>query len=344
MMALTHATIAAAATSLILTTADPLTLGLAIAGSQLPDLDTSTSLIGQTCFPLSHWLEKRFPHRTITHCIWATLAIALLALPVGWYFGNLTAAAALPIGHLVSCFSDTFTKQGVQLFYPVPAWCISVSNPRRRLTTGGVGEYWVLAMAIAFLCGGMYLAGGGGFTQGLSQAIGTRDAAIEVYNRSAANHQMYVEIKGNWASDRSRADGRYFVLGNDGSHFLVMDRRGIYRTDEQILVERLTVSAGDVATVQVQTVVVNDEAIVPKLQKLIQAYPNAAVYLSGAVTVDMPEDVQVPYDPQQFATVTLTGTTVTMSHHPIEQAISELSEQWGMGNLEAKIISPKPQL
>ena len=40
MMAITHASIAAAGTSLILGTANPLALGLAILGSQLPDLDT----------------------------------------------------------------------------------------------------------------------------------------------------------------------------------------------------------------------------------------------------------------------------------------------------------------
>ena len=50
-MSLTHALIAAAGASLILSSADPMILGLAILGSQLPDLDTSTSLIGQVCFP-----------------------------------------------------------------------------------------------------------------------------------------------------------------------------------------------------------------------------------------------------------------------------------------------------
>jgi inner membrane protein len=141
MMSVTHAAIAAAGTSLIFSTADPLILAIAILGSQLPDLDTSTSHIGQIFFPISRWIEKRYPHHTITHCLWATVAIAALSLPIGWYFGALLQAAALPVGHLISCFSDIFTKQGVQLFYPVPVWCISVSNPRRRITTGGTGEY-----------------------------------------------------------------------------------------------------------------------------------------------------------------------------------------------------------
>ncbi len=41
MMSVTHCAIAAAGTSLILGTANPLALGLAIIGPQLPDLDTT---------------------------------------------------------------------------------------------------------------------------------------------------------------------------------------------------------------------------------------------------------------------------------------------------------------
>ncbi len=122
---------ASAGTSLILGTADPLPLGLAILGSQLPDLDTTTSTIGKIFFSISSWIEDRFPHRTITHSLLATAAIAVVSLSVNyfWLQGDIKVAIALPLGHLLACFSDTFTKQGVQLFYPDPAWAISVSNP-----------------------------------------------------------------------------------------------------------------------------------------------------------------------------------------------------------------------
>ena len=86
----------------------------------------------------------RFPHRSVTHSPLATATIAL------------------PLGHLLACFSDTFTKQRVQLFYPEPVWAINVSNPRRRLKTCGAGELWVLGIAISLLTLGIYLANGGG--------------------------------------------------------------------------------------------------------------------------------------------------------------------------------------
>lgn len=57
MMSVTHAIIGVCGTTLLLQTADPVVLGLAIIGSQIPDLDSSHSLVGQVFFPVSHWLE-----------------------------------------------------------------------------------------------------------------------------------------------------------------------------------------------------------------------------------------------------------------------------------------------
>ena len=149
-MALTHAAIAGAAVSLALGDCSPLVLGCAIAGSQLPDIDTSTSLVGSVAFPVSRFIEAHYPHRTITHSFLATGFIALISLPLYFYFGY-KPWIALFTGHLVAIFSDTFTRKGVQLFYPSPVWCVRGLNPRRRLITGGPGEYWVLATAVGFL-------------------------------------------------------------------------------------------------------------------------------------------------------------------------------------------------
>ena len=240
MMSVTHCAIACAGTSLILGTANPLPLGLAILGSQLPDLDTTTSTIGKIFFPISSWIEDRFPHRSITHSLLATAAITAVSLGVNyfWLHGSLKAAIALPLGHLLACFSDTFTKQGVQLFYPEPVWAISVSNPRRRLKTGGAGELWVLGIAIALLCFGIYLANGGGITQKVSQNLGLRDGIVRVYNENASTNQVYASITGYWTSDRTTADGKYLILGNEGKEFIVTDGRGVYKTGEQIILAK----------------------------------------------------------------------------------------------------------
>ena len=251
MMAITHAAIASAGTSLILGTAAPLPLGKAILGSQLPDLDTTTSTIGKIFFPLSSWIEDRFPHRSITHSLLATAGITAVSLLVNhfWLQGDIKVAYALPLGHLLACFSDTFTKQGVQLFYPNPAWAISVSNPRRRLKTGGAGELWVLGGAIALLTLGIYLANGGGITQKVSQNLGLRDGIVRIYNQNAATNHVYAEIKGVWRRDRTPADGKYLIIGNEGNEFIVTDGKGVYKTGAQIITSKVTTTVGEAATV-----------------------------------------------------------------------------------------------
>ena len=89
MLSITHAArreadlfeiaVSAASLTFELGTNNPVALGLALLGSQLPDLDTTTSTIGQICFPLSNWLEDNFPHRSITHSLLATAVLAAIA-------------------------------------------------------------------------------------------------------------------------------------------------------------------------------------------------------------------------------------------------------------------------
>ena len=270
MLAITHAAIALSGTSLILGTAEPLPLGLAILGSQIPDIDTTTSTIGKIFYPISSWIEDRFPHRSITHSLLATASITLVAWAVNHFFllgdikiaigeASARSAIALPLGHLLSCFSDTFTKQGVQLFYPNPAWAISVSNPRRRLKTGGAGELWVLGVAIALLTLGIYLANGGGITQKVSQNLGLRDGIVRVYNENAATNQVYASITGFWASDRTSADGKYLIIGNEGKEFVVTDGQGVYKTGEQIITSKVTTVVGEAARTEIRNLSFNDE-------------------------------------------------------------------------------------
>ena len=338
MMAITHAAIALAGTSLLFSTADPLPLALAVVGSQLPDLDTTTSVIGQILFPVSDWIEDRYPHRTITHSLVATVAIAALSFLGGIVLGDMWMLMALPLGHLLSSFSDTFTRQGVQIFWPMPVWAVSVSNPNRRLTTGGTGEYWVLVIAIALLILGYNLAGGGGITTAVGEGLGLRDSAIATYNQNAATNVIYADVKGVWASDRTRADGRYEVLAAAGSEFLVTDGTGVYKTGQQIIVDKLTTAVGPTMTVINQSVRISDEPVPPRLEELRVAYPDGEIYLSGSVAVDFPEDVRIPIDPKSYGTVAIAGDVVTFEYHPLDKAVLLLREQYAVGTLQARVV------
>jgi len=336
MMALTHAVVSCAGISLILTTNDPLHLALAIAGSQLPDLDTSTSTIGQILFPISNWIENRYPHRSVTHSLIATTVLAILSAPLYFYFDWKT-WLCLPLAHLISCFSDVFTKQGVQLFWPHPAWCISVSNPNRRLQTGGTGEYWVLAIAAAVLAIALNLSSSGGPTAFVGNTLGLRVNAVDKYQQNSASNHVWAEISGTFATDSSRADGKYFLVAADGNEFIVSSQKGqIYKTGENIISDRLTVEVGKPASSSVQSLEFDEEefSIVP--------IPNAAVFISGEVLVDDPELVKIGTDSKQFTVAKLTGDSLTFTYCPLEKAIALLKDQIISGSIEAKIFSPKP--
>jgi len=336
MMALTHAIISTAGISLILTTSDPIHLALAIAGSQLPDLDTSTSTIGQILFPISNWIENRFPHRSVTHSLIATTVLAILSAPLYFYFDWKT-WLCLSLAHLISCFSDVFTKQGVQLFWPHPAWCISVSNPNRRLQTGGTGEYWVLAITAAVLAIALNLSNSGGPTAFVGNTLGLRVNAVDKYQQNSASNHVWAEISGTFATDSSRADGKYFLVAADGNEFIVSSQKGqIYKTGENIISDRLTVEIGKPASSSVQSLEFDEEefSIVP--------IPNAAVFISGEILVDDPELVKIGTDSKQFTVAKLTGDSLTFTYCPLEKAIALLKDQIISGSIQAKIFSPKP--
>jgi inner membrane protein len=342
MMSVTHCAIATAGTSLILGTANPLPLGLAIIGSQLPDLDTTTSTVGKIFFPISSWIEDRFPHRSVTHCLLATAAIAIVSISIGYFLGDIKTAIALPLGHLLSCFSDTFTKQGVQLFYPEPVWAISVSNPRRRLKTGGAGELWVLGIAIALLCFGIYLSNGGGITQKVSQNLGLKDGVVELYNQNASTHQVYANITGYWASDRTSADGKYLIIGNEGNEFIVSDGKGIYKTGEQIITSKVSTVVGEAAKTEIKNLSFDDEEAIAQLSELQQTYPGAEIYLTGELTIDFPEDVKIPVEPDRMVTAEVVGSSIKFSYCGLGRAIAFLKEQYAVGTVEIKVVQSKP--
>lgn len=336
MMALTHAVISCAGISLILTTKDPLHLALAIAGSQLPDLDTSTSTIGQILFPISNWIENRYPHRSITHSLIATVAIALLSLPLYFHFGWKT-WLCLPLGHLVGCLSDVFTKQGVQLFWPHPAWSISVSNPNKRLKTGGTGEYWVLAIAVVILIAAINLSGTGGPTNLVGTSLGLRSNAIETYQKSSASNHIYAEVTGTFAADSSSADGKYFIVAADGSEFILFKDKQVFKTNQSLIPTRLTAAVGSPTSSSVQTLEFDDEVF------SIAPPQNVLVFVIGELLVDDPELIKISVNPKQFEVAKLTGDKIAFSYCPLEKATALLKDQVVTGSLEAKIFTPMPE-
>src|SRR5262245_33520823 len=230
MMTKTHAALSVVVTSFAMGTADPVTLAIAVGASQLPDVDTSRSLVGRVLFPLSRFLEDRFAHRTISHSFLATIVIALLALPMRWAWAGAGAVywRALVFGFFFGWFGDVFTKSGVAAFYPfTSARLVVPRNPRLRLSTGTKGEYLLFALLLCAAIASVHLNTAGGLRRALGNLMGQPESAITLFQKEGARHQVLVTVEGRNAATGQRVNlSGAEVVDIDGETLIVRDAGG----------------------------------------------------------------------------------------------------------------------
>lgn len=94
------------------------TTGVAI-GSLLPDIDSSTSLVGRYV-PI---LPSLLKHRTITHTLWVAAALWAVCEPIA-------------VGVLTHLLLDVLNPDGVSLFWPIK-WKLRVPGLSSMLPSGG---------------------------------------------------------------------------------------------------------------------------------------------------------------------------------------------------------------
>ncbi|WP_219884728.1 metal-dependent hydrolase, partial [Merismopedia glauca] len=210
MMNLTHVALSACITSIALSTADPVTLGISALASQFPDVDTSKSVIGRVLFPISNYIEARYPHRSITHSFVATGAIALLSLPLVILGSSYWLALAL--GYFCGWFGDVFTKSGVTAFYPSQARLVIPGNPRLRLSTGSRAEYLVLVLiAIACLIS-INITSSGGILRAFNQVLAMPSGAVEITNEEINRNILIAQVRGRNALTQAPVVGDYEIV------------------------------------------------------------------------------------------------------------------------------------
>ncbi|MCD8489492.1 MAG: metal-dependent hydrolase [Desertifilum sp.] len=306
MMGITHAVLGVAAASIALGTADPVVLGVSAIASQLPDIDTTKSWVGVVFYPVAHWLEERYEHRTITHSWLASAVLGGIAIAAILYAGiPWKIAAALPLGHFVACLSDTFTKAGVALFYPNPVRCVAGSNPRARIATGSTAEYFVLFCAMGLLAFSLYINTAGGLTDELArQFFQNSSNAATFFNRNS-DRAVLVDVVGIHTGTNARVDSRFTVIDTLGNELLAEDNTGnLYRigdsTNAQIKPSKVRVSLGDRITVKADSYEISNLSVAAVVEQL----PPLS-YVTGSLTLDAPEPFTI--DPLTFPTVTVTG-------------------------------------
>jgi len=120
MMAGSHVALGAAAwlalaPRLGLPAMDPLSLGLAVAGSLLPDIDHPKSWVGKRIWPLSGMIAAVLGHRGATHSLLAVIGCGWLLFNDGY-----SRAIVVPvlIGYLSHLAGDLLTPRGLRLAWP----------------------------------------------------------------------------------------------------------------------------------------------------------------------------------------------------------------------------------
>ncbi|NEO94712.1 MAG: hypothetical protein F6K56_32795 [Moorea sp. SIO3G5] len=71
---------------------------------------------------------------------------------------------------------------------------------------------------------------------------------------------------------------------------------------------------------------------------MVDAYPGAQMFLLGEIGVDFPEDVLLDLHPDQLQVLSVSRSNVRLESYPMERAINSLRGQYGIGNIQAKIV------
>jgi len=170
---------------------EPVSWGLAILFSFMPDIDIPTSRVGRPLFFISVPLEKRFGHRTITHSLIGVAILAALASPL--YFIQPLWFWSILGGYWSHIQIDMANIRGVDLFWPSPIRVVMPGKIKFRLEVGSKAEMIVLCSMLVF-CVGLYPMSSLGLRGGLDQLLKNFDIARDEYMKVQGNNFYSLEL------------------------------------------------------------------------------------------------------------------------------------------------------
>ncbi len=189
----------------------------------------------------------------------------------------------------------------------------------------------------------MWINNNGGIFENLGQNLSLESALVKTYNENAATNHVYADIEGFWASDRSNANGRYLILGNQGKVFIVTDGENVYKTGSQIITSKVKTVIGGESNNIIKTLSFNDEQAIPQLNELRNKYPENLIVVSGKLTIDLPENIEEFDQTDSMRTFSVSSNRLTFNNCLLEDAIAVLDGQYAIGSVELTIINPVPE-
>ncbi len=374
MMAKTHLLFSVTVTAFALETTNPLVLGAAALASQLPDVDTSTSFVGRILWPLSRWIERRWPHRTLTHSLLATAIIAALALPLRWQQSQLW--YALMLGYFSGWFGDAFTKSGVAAFYPLSsARLVIPANPRLRLTTGSRAEYVVCAVLLLSLTVSFQLHTNGGLRRTFNALLAQPEGVTALFAKASATHKILAHIEGRFVTSATSVNAEFEVLEVEGEKLMVRDANGLLYWAEQesacthchLAIHRVQARLGTRIVIETRElrwqeaelgevvgegkaeVGTRDAELKTRNSPTTDHRPPTTVLFSGELTLRDAEGLRIPTSLQHFNPVEVVGNPDEWTRSrtvrlrcATQRDLEPLRHSFGSGNLLVKIIRGEP--
>ncbi len=188
----------------------------------------------------------------------------------------------------------------------------------------------------------------GGMSASLNEILATPRGLPELLNPKGTTHQIVVRINGVRTFDRARIKDDFVVVEQRDAHtFLVHPLSAsdeLYQVssrpdiENQIVSERITGKVGRKVVTTIESIAWADEEVTPKLDHLLDRYPDAQMYLTGSIEIDDPDEITIRTDPQQLATVTKQGRKLAFNSCPLTNAIGLLRDQWGSGQVRIRVI------
>ena len=199
---------------------------VASAAAAAPDIDTLGSTVGRVFSPIARRIERRWGHRTITHCYAAQATVAALALPFIWA-GLPHIYAAIVVGYISHPFLDTWTVQGVRVFWP---WSdrrgvfpyYNRQETSYRTTTGSRVDAF---FGICFVCLTIPFAvlEHDGYQRFVRKVQADASAAVRDFlDWSAEGYLVNIEVEASDPQHMRLLEGTYEAIGTTGANTLLV--------------------------------------------------------------------------------------------------------------------------
>lgn len=191
-----------------------------IVATILPDIDHKKSLIGKIFYPVSHYISRKYGHRTITHSIFfLTIATLITYITIGDIYTYIVFFGVF--SHLVF---DMLTITGVPLLYPFyKNPCVIPGNDAYRIRTGDIKTEGVFL--IGFVCCLIFLQPlfSQGFWTTFRKSIMTDWRYLEesVYKEKKIRNVTYIY---NYGIEKTEATGYLIDMKKD--HIYLCDELG----------------------------------------------------------------------------------------------------------------------